>query len=130
MPLSKNPQDPKKSSVRHDRPHRRKTARRTFFAALILSLCVLGLPVACLWIELDMQNTVYGAVRPAFGCRVEDGLPILTDGSGAPLLPDGGQTELLDALPDAPTQLLIRLLRAVCAQAERLADRLASGGQT
>ncbi len=130
MPLSKNPQDPKKPAAHHGRPHRRKKARRTFFAALILSLCVLGLPVACLWIELDMQNTVYGAVRPAFGCRVEDGLPILTDGSGAPLLPDSGQTELLDALPDAPTQLLIRLLRAVCAQAERLADRLASGGQT
>ena len=130
MPLSKKPQDPKKPAARHGRPHRRKKARRPFFAALILSLCVLGLPVACLWIELDMQNTVYGAVRPAFGCRVEDGLPILTDGSGAPLLPSAERAELLGALPDAPTQLLIRLLRAVCAQAERLADRLASGGQT
>lgn len=130
MPLPKKPEKPKKASVRHDRPRRRKTARRTFFAALILSLCVLGLPVACLWIDLDMQNTVYGTVRPAFGCRVEDGIPLLTDGGGAPLLPSAEHADLLGTLPDAPTQLLLALLRAVCAQAERLADLLASGGQT
>ncbi len=51
----------------------------TFLTAFILALCVLGLGVACLLIECNIQQTVYGKVDPGLSFSLEEGAPVLTD---------------------------------------------------
>lgn len=82
------------------------TARRTFFATLALSLCLLGLVLSLFLINYNIRTTVYGAVEFSLSYRMEAGLPILTDRSGNPVWePPAGAALLVPA----PTRLLAEL---------------------
>lgn len=57
-----------------------------FLAAVTVAVCVLALPVLCLYIEYNTQYTQHGEVSPAVSYRITGGLTI-TDGDGEPLMP-------------------------------------------
>ncbi len=110
------------------KPPRRRTVG-TFFVALSLSLCVLGLGLAFLLIEWNMQQTVYGRVEPTLTFTVEEGVPTLTDAGGQALgvLPQQGR-QAAYALLSTPARVTLWLWRAM---QEAVADgwaALAPGG--
>ena len=107
---------------------RRRRAAGTFLAALALSLCVLGLPLAFLLIECNMRLTVYGRVEPTVTFAVEQGAPTLTDGQGhtLTLLPES-ERQAAYALLAAPARAALWLLRCQQEAVARLFSYFASG---
>ncbi len=81
---------------------------RTFFATLVLSLCLLGLVLAVFLINYNIRTTIHGQVEFSLSYTMEAGVPVLTDQGGTPLWspPAGAQV-----LIDAPTRLLTALYR-------------------
>ena len=63
----------------------RRLPMGTFFCALALCLCVLGLGTLFLLIECNMQQTMTGQVTPPATFTLEDGCPVLTARDGHPL---------------------------------------------
>lgn len=55
----------------------RRLPWRTFVAAFILTLCVLGLLCAFFIIECNIQQTTYGQVDLGVTYSLEDGVPIV-----------------------------------------------------
>ena len=93
------------------KPHRRRWVG-TFFATLCLSLCVLGLGLAFLLIEWNMQQTIYGRVEPTLSFTVEEGVPTLTDDEGQPLeLLSEEHRQTAYALLSTPGRVTLWLLR-------------------
>ena len=87
------------------------SAKRTFFAALALSLCLLGLLLALFVINYNIRHTLYGQVEFSLSYTLEEGLPVLTDSGGEPLWTLPEEAALL--IP-APTRLLIEFYRWLC----------------
>ncbi len=69
----------------------KKPRVRAFLAAVAIAVCVLALPVLCLYIEYNTQYTQYGEVTPAVSYRIAGGFT-LTDGEGEPILPAQSRT--------------------------------------
>lgn len=89
--------------------HPRVTA---FLAAVAVAICVLALPILCLYIEYNTQYTTHGEVTPAVSYRITGGLT-LTDGDGEPLLPP-------DRTARAATVLIPAWVRLAAAMMDQL----------
>ena len=57
---------------------KRRIPLGSFFAALLLTLCVLGFGGACLLIEYNTRHTLYGETGLPISYRLEQGVPVLT----------------------------------------------------
>ncbi len=69
----------------------KKPRVRAFLAAVAIAVCVLALPVLCLYIEYNTQYIQHGEVTPAVSYRIAGGFT-LTDSEGNPLLPAHSRT--------------------------------------
>lgn len=83
-----------------------------FLAAVTVAVCVLALPVLCLYIEYNTQYTAHGEVSPAVSYRIAGGLT-LTDGNGEPLMPP-------DRTARAATVLIPAWIRLTAAMLDQL----------
>lgn len=90
------------------RPETRR-AIGTFFAALILSLCVLGFAAACAVIEYNMQKTATGEADFGITYTMRAGVPEITDTATGrrllPKLPDGAKIFI-----PAPARLIAKII--------------------
>lgn len=98
---------------------------KTFFAAFVLTLCALALPLSFLLIEWNMQRTVYGRVEPGVSFSVVAGCPTLTatDGERVTAIPKPGQRVVYALLP-APVRAGWYLLRGEVEAAARLWEHI------
>ena len=98
---------------------------KTFFAAFVLTLCVLALPLSFLLVEWNMQRTVYGRVEPGVSFSVVAGRPTLTadNGEAVTLVPQEGQRVAYALLP-APVRAGWYLLRGEVEAAARLWEHI------
>ncbi len=87
----------------------RRLPWRTFFAAFILSLCVLGLVLAFFVIECNIQQTTYGQVDLGVRYTLDNGAPAVTLHDKPLTLPAAEQTAQVTAPP--PWRLLAALWR-------------------
>lgn len=82
---------------------------RTFFAAFVLTLCVLGLGCAFLVIEYNIQHTTYGQVDFGVSYTMTDGLPSVAVDGEQVLSPSPTVARLGEAMVPPPVRLLLEL---------------------
>ncbi len=108
---------------------KKATARRrwwkTFAVTLTVSLCVLGLGVACLAIECNMQQTRYGRVELGVSYHLEEGIPRLEGENGGELAAlSPGWRQALWGVVAAPVRLTAELLQRETQAAARLWEQI------
>ncbi len=106
----------------------RRRAAGSFFTALVLALCVLGLGGACLLIEYNIQRTAYGRVSFVYGYTLQGGEPVVTAGGNRLGLLPPATEQALRACVAPPVRLTAELLRRETAAFARLWARLLPTG--
>lgn len=96
----------------------RRLPWRTFFTALILTLCVLGLLCAFLIIEYNIQQTTYGRVDLGVTYALEDGIPTVRVGEGEPLTVPPVAGSIAEVAVPPPVRLFAALWRWECEAAQ------------
>lgn len=89
---------------------RKRLPWRTFIAAFILTLCVLGLGGAFLLIEYNIQKTTYGGVDFGVTYTMEDGAPSVSIQEETVTVPPA-VAQVCEAVLPPPVRLLIALWR-------------------
>lgn len=84
----------------------------SFLTAMVLSFCVLGFGGACLVIECNMRQSMYGNVQLELSYQLDNGVPQLTDGSKPLLTLDSPKRQAITALIAAPRRLVMAVLQA------------------
>ncbi len=102
----------------------RRLPWRTFFAAFILTLCVLGLFLAFFVIECRIQQTTHGRVDLGVTYTVEDGVPAVTTG-GETLAVPPAVGQVCEVVVPPPVRLFAALWQWENEAAERLWEQLA-----
>lgn len=88
-----------------------RRAWRTFFAAFILTLCVLGLGCAFLLIEYNIQKTTYGQVDFGVTYTMENGVPSVRVDGGEPIGVSPSVAQVCEAAVPPPVRLFAALWR-------------------
>lgn len=97
----------------------RRLPWRTFFAAFILTVCVLSLFAAFFVIEYNIQQTTYGRVDLGITYTVEDGVPAVQVGGEMLAVPPAAEQAYEIAVPP-PLRLFVALWRWECEAGEWL----------
>lgn len=89
----------------------RRLPWRTFFTAFILTLCFLGLFVAFLIIEYNIQKTTYGQVDLGVTYTLIDGIPVVRAGESEPLTVPPAAIQAVEIAVPPPVRLFAALWR-------------------
>lgn len=82
----------------------------TFFATLVICLCLLGLLGAFVVIDCNLRRMTTGRWEPDLAFGLEGGIPTLTDLAGQPVLqPPASLSRVGYALLSAPARGVVRL---------------------
>ncbi len=94
---------------------------RLFLTAFCLTLCVMGLPLAFAAVGHQTKQVMGRPSAPATGYTAEQGLPVIIDGGGQPLLfiPAAVKQGLFALLPP-PARATLALLKKEAAAVEKM----------